>query len=64
MLLDYDSRFAFQIQANNPNFSYPAHFHAIYTALHRRNVAVDVIAGSADFQPLQAGPRTRLSRAA
>lgn len=49
MLLDYDNRFAFQIQANNPNFFYPAHFQAIYSALHRRNVAVDVIAGSADF---------------
>lgn len=49
MLLDYDSRFAFQIQANNPNFSYPAHCQAIYTALHRHNVSVDVIGGSADF---------------
>lgn len=49
MLLDYDNRFAFQIQGNNPNFTYPGHFQAIYSALHRRNVAVDVIAGDADF---------------
>jgi beta-galactosidase len=49
MLLDYDSRFAFQIQANNPQFHYTAHLNTIYGALHRRNVAVDLIAGTAGF---------------
>lgn len=49
ILLDYDSRFAFQIQANNPAFHYTAHLHDIYQAFHARNVAVDVVAGDADF---------------
>ena len=51
MLLDYDSRFAFQIQANNPQFTYTGHFGAIYQAFHRRNVAVDVIAAAVDLSP-------------
>jgi beta-galactosidase len=43
MLLDYDTRFAFQIQANNPQFTYSGHFRAIYSAFHKRNIAVDVV---------------------
>lgn len=49
MLLSYDSRFAFQIQQNNPQFSYPGHFEDIYAALHRRNVAIDVRPPEADL---------------
>ncbi len=49
MLLDYDSRFAFQVQANNPNFSYPAHFATIYEAFHRLNVPVDIVPPDADL---------------
>ena len=49
ILLDYDSRFAFQIQANNPAFHYAAHLHDIYQAFHQRNVAVDLVAGADDF---------------
>jgi beta-galactosidase len=49
MLLSYDSRFAFQIQPNNPGYSYPAHFQAIYRAFHTRNVAVDVVAPTDDL---------------
>ncbi|MBK8795160.1 MAG: beta-galactosidase [Anaerolineales bacterium] len=49
MLLDYDSRFAFQIQANNPAFHYTAHVHDIYQAFHARNVAVDIISAQDDF---------------
>lgn len=40
---DYDSRFAFQIQPNHPQFSYLNHIQDIYAAFHRRNIAVDVI---------------------
>ncbi|MBM4464490.1 MAG: beta-galactosidase [Chloroflexi bacterium] len=53
MILSYDSRFAFQIQANNPGFSYPNHFHQVYRALHRRHVLVDVVAPTADLSSYQ-----------
>jgi len=49
MALSYDSRFAFQIQENNPEFSYPAHFQQFYRAFHRRNIPVDVVAPTGDF---------------
>jgi len=49
MVLSYDSRFAFQIQANNPQFSYPAHFHHFYRALYRRHVPIDVVAPAGDL---------------
>ena len=35
-----NSRFAFQIQPNNPGFSYPEHFHQIYRAFYQQH-AVD-----------------------
>lgn len=53
MLLDYDTRFAFQIQANNPQFTYGGHFKAIYSAFHKRNVAVDIIPPDADLSKYQ-----------
>ena len=49
MLLDYNTRFAFQVQANNPHFSYPAHFATIYEAFHRLNVSVDIVPPDADL---------------
>ena len=49
MLLSYDSRFAFQIQPNNPGYSYAEHFHALYRAFHERNVAVAVVDATADL---------------
>lgn len=49
MIFDYDSRFAFQIQANNPSFNHSAHFHAIYQTFHTRQVAVDIVEGDADL---------------
>jgi beta-galactosidase len=49
MLLSYDSRFAFQIQANNPQFSYAEHFRQIYDAFYEHNVAVDIVAPDADL---------------
>jgi beta-galactosidase len=47
----YDSRFAFQVQPNNPAFSYPRHFLDLYQALQSRNVPVDVVAPGADLSP-------------
>jgi beta-galactosidase len=49
MMLSYDSRFAFQIQPNNPRFSYPEHFHQIYRAFYQKHVSMDVIAPNADL---------------
>jgi beta-galactosidase len=49
MLLSYDSRFAFQIQPNNPGYSYAEHFHALYRACHERNVAVAVVDATDDL---------------
>jgi beta-galactosidase len=49
MILSYDSRFAFQIQANNPSFNHSAHFHEIYRTFHQRQVAVDIVEGDADL---------------
>jgi len=49
MILSYDSRFAFQIQPNNPQFSYSAHFHQVYRALYDHHVPVDIVAPTADL---------------
>ncbi len=49
MLQSYDSRFAFQVQPNNPRFSYYTHFLSLYRSLHRRNVLVDVVSPGADL---------------
>jgi len=49
MTLSYDSRFAFQIQPNNPRFSYPEHFHQIYRAIYQHNVSIDVTDPNADL---------------
>ena len=49
MMLSYDSRFAFQIQPNNPRFSYPEHFHQIYRAFYQHNLSIDITAPNADL---------------
>ncbi len=49
MVLSYDSRFAFQIQPNNPDFKYPEHFMDLYRGLHHANVTVDVVAPASDL---------------
>ena len=49
MMLSYDSRFAFQIQQNNPGFSYPEHFHQIYRAFYQQHASIDVIAPDTDL---------------
>src|SRR5688572_188485 len=49
MMLSYDSRFAFQIQPNNPRFNYPEHFHQIYRAFYQQHVSIDITAPNADL---------------
>jgi beta-galactosidase len=49
MMLSYDSRFAFQIQPNNPRFSYPEHFHQIYRAFYQQHISMDVVSPNADL---------------
>jgi len=49
MILSYDSRFAFQIQANNPGFNYSRHFSQIYRVLQGRHVSVDIVAPTDDL---------------
>lgn len=49
MLLSYDARFAFQIQANNPQFDYTKHFQQIYRAFHARQIPVEIVAPTDDL---------------
>src|SRR5262249_5922447 len=49
MILSYDSRFAFQIQANNPKFSYSQHFHEIYRAFYDQGIGVEIVQPEADL---------------
>ena len=49
MMLSYDSRFAFQIQANNPQFSYPEHFHQFYRALYHHQVPIEIVSPEDDL---------------
>jgi beta-galactosidase len=39
----YDTRFAFQIQPNNPRFGYKKHIQDIYGGFHTLNIPVDMI---------------------
>ena len=43
MLQSYDTRFAFQLQQNNPRFQYEKHFQDVYNGFFSRQVPVDVI---------------------
>jgi beta-galactosidase len=49
IVLSYDSRFAFQIQGNNPDFSYEHHLLDYFAAFHRENIAVDIVPPDADL---------------
>jgi beta-galactosidase len=49
MLLSYDSRFAFQIQPNNPEFSYAAHFQQLYRAWYDCHIPIDIMPPDADL---------------
>jgi beta-galactosidase len=49
ILLSFDSRFAFQLQTNNPGFSYAEHFKSLYRAFSQTGLGVDVVAPDADL---------------
>src|SRR5262245_1374806 len=49
MILSYDTRWAFQGQANHADFKYSALFSSYYKALHSRNIGVDVVPPNADL---------------
>jgi beta-galactosidase len=49
MILSYDTRWAFQGQANHADFRYPALFTSYYKALHNRNIGVDIVPPDADL---------------
>jgi beta-galactosidase len=49
LVLSYDSRFAFQVQANHPEFSYGAHFHELYHAFQTRHIPVDIVPPEANL---------------
>ncbi len=49
MMLSYDARFAFDIQGNNPGFSYADQFHEFYSAFYRYHVPVDIVAPEDDL---------------
>ncbi|MGB3717564.1 MAG: beta-galactosidase [Candidatus Promineifilaceae bacterium] len=43
IMQSYDSRFAFQIQPNNPQFGYERHLHDFYKGFFDHNIVVDII---------------------
>ena len=49
IMQSYDTRFAFQIQQNNPRFEYERHIRDIYTAFYNLNVVVDIVSEADDL---------------
>jgi beta-galactosidase len=49
IMLSYDSRFAFQIQGNNPDFSYEQHLQDYFAAFHRENIPVEIVSPDANL---------------
>jgi beta-galactosidase len=45
----YDTRWAFQVQANHPDFRYGEHVQHIYEALNQQNISVDVVSPADDL---------------
>lgn len=43
IMQSYDSRFAFQVQPNNPRFVYEAHIHALYKGFYNHNVPAAIV---------------------
>jgi len=43
IMQSYDSRFAFQVQPNNPRFRYEGHIQDIYRGFYHENVPVEII---------------------
>ncbi|MGQ9680971.1 MAG: beta-galactosidase [Anaerolineae bacterium] len=50
LIFDWDTAFAFQVQANNEAYNYIDHLKRYFAALYRRNVPVDVVPWSADLR--------------
>jgi beta-galactosidase len=53
VMLSYDTRFAFQIQPQNPRFSYPRHVQQVYRALHEDQLPIDVVSPEQDLSQYQ-----------
>jgi beta-galactosidase len=43
IMQSYDTRFAFQIQPNNPRFSYESHIQDVYRGFHHHHIPVDIV---------------------
>ncbi|MGB8252727.1 MAG: beta-galactosidase, partial [Anaerolineaceae bacterium] len=43
IMQSYDSRFAFQVQPNNPRFGYEKHIQDIYRSFYNHHISVDII---------------------
>lgn len=43
IMQSYDSRFAFQVQPNNPRFGYEKHIQDVYEGFYRNNIPVDIV---------------------
>ena len=43
IMQSYDTRFAFQVQPNNPRFGYESHIHDIYRGMYDMNIPVAII---------------------
>ena len=49
IMQSYDTRFAFQIQPNNPRFDYKQHIQDIYRGFFRANIQVDIVSEKASL---------------
>jgi beta-galactosidase len=49
IMQSYDTRFAFQVQPNNPRFGYESHIQDVYRGFYNRNVPVDIISEKGDL---------------
>lgn len=43
IMQSYDARFAFQVQPNNPRFSYEGHVHDLYKGFYEQQVSIDIV---------------------
>jgi beta-galactosidase len=43
IMQSYDTRFAFQVQPNNPRFGYEIHIQDIYRGFYNNNISIDIV---------------------
>ena len=43
IMQSYDTRFAFQVQPNNPRFEYEIHIQDIYRGFYNNNISIDIV---------------------